>query len=69
MFCLEESLWTNYKEPAIQPTVFIYNFRSPIRVWDVLTVRFQRIEPKLEKMEFTLLIYSKSIFLHPINKT
>jgi acyl carrier protein len=57
-------MFSIYKEPMIQPTVFIYNFLPGM----LLLIRFQLIDIKSEKIDFTMLIYSKSIFLHPINK-
>jgi acyl carrier protein len=57
-------MFSIYKEPVIQPTVFIYNFLPDT----LLLISFQLIDIKSEKIDFTMLIYSKSIFLHPINK-
>jgi len=44
-------------------------FNGCLIVLRVLWPRFQSIEKKAEKMTFPALINSKSIFLHPINKT
>jgi hypothetical protein len=58
-------MFSNYKEPAIQPTVWLTIFdRIPLRKL-LLPIRFQIIAAKPEKIGFTMLVNSKSIFLHP----
>jgi hypothetical protein len=66
---LKPVLWTKYKELAIWPTVSSVILTDHRFENKLLSTRSQLFEPKAEKKAFAMLISSKSIFLHPTNKT
>jgi hypothetical protein len=59
--------WSNYKELVTQPTEQLYYFENRIYELGLLAISSQFLRVNPEKIGFPMLVYSKSIFLHPIN--